>query len=50
VTPPPVMTAASTEPAKTLPATGSPLPAIAMFGMLALFGAFVLRTAARRLQ
>jgi hypothetical protein len=50
VTPPPVMTAAATEPAKTLPGTASPLPMIAMFGMLALFGAFALRTAARRLQ
>ena len=50
VTPPPVMAAAATEPAKTLPGTASPLPMIAMFGMLALFGAFALRTAARRLQ
>src|SRR3954464_5721816 len=49
VTPPPVMTAtAKSEPAKTLPGTASPLPMIAMFGMLALFGAFALRTAARR--
>ena len=50
VTPPPVMTAASAEPAKTLPGTASPLPMIAMFGMLSLFGAFALRTASRRLQ
>src|SRR3954469_15494531 len=50
VTPPPVMLATATEPAKTLPGTASPLPMIAMFGMLALFGAFALRTAARRLQ
>jgi hypothetical protein len=50
VTPPPVAAAAATEPAKTLPSTGSPLPTIAMFGMLALFGGFALRTTARRLQ
>jgi hypothetical protein len=50
VTPPPAMTATANEPAKTLPDTASPLPTIAMFGMLALFGAFALRTAARRLQ
>jgi hypothetical protein len=50
VTPPPVMTAEAIEPAKTLPSTASPVPMIAMFGMLALFGAFALRTAARRLQ
>jgi hypothetical protein len=50
VTPPPVMTAPAAEPAKTLPGTASPLPMIAMFGMLALFGVFALRTAAQRLQ
>jgi hypothetical protein len=50
VTPPPVVVAAAAEPAKTLPGTASPVPMIAMFGMLALFGAFALRTAARRLQ
>ncbi|MEO8594622.1 MAG: hypothetical protein ABI759_14995 [Candidatus Solibacter sp.] len=49
VTPPPVMSAAA-RPAKTLPGTASPLPMIAMFGMLALFGSFALRTAAKRLQ
>src|SRR5437763_3335588 len=47
VTPPPVISAAANKPAKTLPGTASPLPMIAMMGMLALFGAFVLRTAAR---
>jgi hypothetical protein len=50
VTPPPVMDVAATEPAKTLPNTASPLPAIAMFGILALFVAFALRMTARRLQ
>jgi hypothetical protein len=49
VTPPPMMTAAA-EPAKTLPGTASPLPTIALFGMLALFGFFALRTTAKRLQ
>jgi hypothetical protein len=51
VTPPPVMTASADQPAKakTLPATASPLPMIAMFGMLALFGALALRTAASRI-
>jgi hypothetical protein len=50
VTPPPVMAAAASEPARTLPGTASSVPMIAMFGMLALLGAFALRTAARRLQ
>jgi hypothetical protein len=48
--PPPVMVAAATEPATMLPATASPLPMIAMFGMLALLGAFALRATTRRLQ
>jgi hypothetical protein len=50
VTPPPAMSPAATETTTTLPATASPLPMIAMFGILALLGAFALRTAARRLQ
>jgi len=52
VTPPPVMTATANEPAnaKTLPGTASPVPTIAVFGMLALFGAFALRSGAKRLQ
>jgi hypothetical protein len=50
VTPPPAMSPAATETPTTLPATASPLPMIAMFGMLALLGAFALRIAARRLQ
>jgi len=50
VTPPPVMSAETAETTKTLPVTGSSLPMIAVFGMLALFGGFALRTAARRLQ
>jgi len=45
-----VMTASAKEPVKKLPSTASPVPMIAMFGMLALFGAFALRTAASRLQ
>jgi hypothetical protein len=47
VTPPP---AAEELVAQTLPATASPLPLIALFGLLALGGAFVVRAAARRLQ
>ena len=50
VTPPPVMRASAKEPVKSLPKTGSPVPTIAMFGILALCGAFVLRTAATRIQ
>jgi hypothetical protein len=34
----------------TLPATSSPLPMIALFGLLALGGAFAVRAAARRLR
>ncbi len=53
VTPPPVTVAAAPERVKrvkTLPGTASPLPMIAMFGMLALGAAFALRTVATRLQ
>jgi len=50
VTAPPVMTASAQTPVKKLPKTASPLPMIAMFGVLALFGAFALRTAAIRIQ
>jgi len=50
VTPPPVMTASAKEPVKRLPSTASPVPTIAMFGLLALFGAFALRTATTRIQ
>jgi hypothetical protein len=49
VTPPPAMPEAAATVA-ALPATASSLPLIAMLGMLALFGAFALRTAAKRLQ
>jgi len=49
VTPPPVMSAAVTETRK-LPETGSSLPLMTILGALALFGAFSLRTAAKRLQ
>jgi len=50
VTPPPVETASARQQVKKLPATASPVPMIAMFGILALFGAFALRTAAIRIQ
>jgi len=50
VTPPPVLAAEATETSHTLPATGSSTPMIALFGMLALFGAFALRNAAKRIQ
>jgi hypothetical protein len=55
VTPPPASelveaTPAPAEVAMTLPATSSPLPMIALFGLLALGGAFAVRAAARRLQ
>ena len=48
VTPPPAETQVAT--AQTLPATASTLPLIGLFGLLALGGALVLRTATRRLQ
>jgi hypothetical protein len=51
VTPPPAAELETTEVARlTLPATSSPLPMIALFGLLALGGAFAVRAAARRLQ
>jgi len=50
VTPPPVAAAEATETSPALPATGSSTPMIALFGMLALFGAFALRNAAKRIQ
>ncbi len=40
----------ATAPAATLPATASTMPLIALFGLLALGGAFILRSAQRRLQ
>jgi len=39
-----------TEVAMTLPHTASPLPLVALFGLLALGGAFAVRAAAKRLQ
>jgi hypothetical protein len=48
VTPPPA--AVEVASAKTLPGTASPLPLIAMFGLLALGGALTLRLAEKRLQ
>ena len=55
VTPPPAAelepdTAPAQVAVLTLPATASPLPMIALFGLLALGGAFAVRAAARRLQ
>jgi len=44
------LVAANTEPAQTLPATASTLPLIALLGLLALGGAFVLRMAQKRIQ
>ena len=42
VTPPPVTLLAQNDPEPTLPATGSSLPLVALFGMLALAGALTL--------
>jgi hypothetical protein len=50
VTPPPTApeTAVASVTAKTLPATASPLPLIALLGLLALGGAVTLRLAQKR--
>jgi hypothetical protein len=48
VTPPPATLEVAA--AKTLTGTASPLPLIAMFGLLALGGAFLLRVAEKRIQ
>ena len=50
VAPPPVQVAEVTAPAAVLPATSSTLPLIALLGLLALGGAFVLRSAQKRVQ
>src|SRR5579872_420094 len=56
VTPPPALTetqVAAETPAvveKTLPATASEMPLIALFGLLALGGGFAIRAVAKRLQ
>jgi hypothetical protein len=56
VTPPPAEVAVATpapvaaEPQRTLPDTSSTLPLIGLFGLLAVGGAFVIRSAARRLR
>ena len=52
VTPPPAeeVMAAAVPPAATLPSTASPLPLMALFGLLALAGFCAVRTAAYRLQ
>jgi hypothetical protein len=49
VTPPPPADMQATGPAQ-LPTTASPLPLIALCGLLALGGAFVVRSAKRRIQ
>jgi len=48
--PPPAETQVAMVQEQTLPATASPLPLIALFGLLALGGAFAVRAASRRLQ
>jgi hypothetical protein len=48
VTPPPVTLLAQNEPARTLPATGSSLPLVGLFGMLALAGALSLGLTQKR--
>ena len=50
VTPPPAQTEVATVTEKTLPATASPLPLIGLFGLIALGGAFALRSVSARLQ
>jgi hypothetical protein len=50
VTPPPAQTEVAMVPEKTLPATASPLPLIGLFGLMALGGAFALRSVSTRLQ
>jgi hypothetical protein len=48
VTPPPAAVLAQNAPAATLPATGSSLPMVALFGMLALAGALTLGVIQKR--
>ena len=50
VAPPPAEVAEVAAPATVLPATSSTLPLIALLGLLALGGAFVLRSAQKRVQ
>jgi hypothetical protein len=50
VTPPPAQTEVATVTEKTLPATASPLPLIGLFALMALGGAFALRSVSTRLQ
>ena len=50
VTPPPALAEVAAATEKTLPATASTLPLIGLLGLIALGGAFAVRTAARRLQ
>jgi hypothetical protein len=50
VTPPPALTEVAAATEKTLPATASTVPLIGLLGLIALGGAFAVRTAARRLE
>ena len=50
VTPPPDLATVAELPEPTLPKTASPLPLIGLFGLLALGGAFALRSVASRVQ
>jgi hypothetical protein len=53
VTPPPAQVEAAAAPAvmeQSLPSTASPMPLTALFGLISLGGAFVVRAAARRLS
>jgi LPXTG-motif cell wall-anchored protein len=48
VTPPPAVEVAQAEPAPVLPATGSSMPLVALFGMLALAGGLALSLLQKR--
>src|SRR6185295_10511729 len=50
VTPPPAQTEAASARSANLPSTASPLPLVALLGLMTLCGAFMIRTAARRLR
>jgi hypothetical protein len=50
VTPPPALSAAASVPEKTLPATASPLPLIALLGLLALCAAGAFRLVQKRVR
>lgn len=50
VTPPPALTEVAMATAQTLPATGSTLPMVGLFALMALGGAFTLRSVSKRIQ